>query len=136
MLLIDRKRGFTLVEVIVTIGIIMLLAAITIPNVLKTRTVANEAAAKAALHTIGNAIEMYMAINSNYPSSEAEMLSPNSNPPYLNQAFDGQSTNGYQYVYQFNGGYTVTATPDACGTTGTKIFTLSQNKITEAACSP
>lgn len=130
------KAGFTLIEVMVVSGIISLMAAIAIPVTIKARMVANESTAKATLRSIANALEMYMAANSNYPSAETDLLSPSANPPYLNQGYDGQAIRGYQYTYQFDSnGYKVVATPENCGATGTKNFTLEQNTISEADCS-
>lgn len=130
------KSGFTLVEVMVVSGIIALMATIAIPVTIKARIVANESTAKATLRSIANALEMYMAANSNYPSAETDLLSPSANPPYLNQGYDGQAIRGYQYTYQFDSnGYKVVATPENCGATGTKNFTLEQNTISEANCS-
>ena len=131
-------KGFTLVEIMIGVGIIALIAAIAIPNLLRARIMANETVAKATLSAIGKALEMYYSINSVYPNAEADILSPNSSPPYLSTSFDGQTIKGYQYNYQLGGAaYTVTATPQSCGVTGQKVFTVQTNNvITEAQCVP
>ena len=136
-----RKRyllGFTLVEIIIAVGIIALIAAIAIPNLLRARITANESIAKATLSSIGKALEMYYSLNSSYPNAEADLLTPNSNPPYLGTSYDGKTIRGYQYVYQLGGAnYRIVATPQNCGVTGKKVFTIQQNNvITEAECVP
>ena len=53
--------GFTLVGLMISMSIIVLLAAISIPQVLRTRMTANESAARATLKTISTALETYAA---------------------------------------------------------------------------
>ena|SRR2546425_6221624 len=48
----SRDAGFSLIEVLVVIAIILIIAAIAIPRLLQSRMAANEAGAVAALRTI------------------------------------------------------------------------------------
>ncbi len=128
------SRGLTLIELIIVISIIAVLAALVIPSLLRTRMVSNEAVAKATLRTISNAIEMYTAARGSSPTSEDQLLSPAANPPFLAQAYDNQTVGGYTYQYSFDNGYVVTATPQVCNRTGSKVFTMTNNLISEAAC--
>ena len=130
----NKKEGFTLIEVIIVTAVIVLLAAIAIPGLLRSRSTANEAVAKATLHSICNAVEMYMVTNTVYPSAESDLIAPNASPPYLARAYDNQTIRGYNYTYDFSDGYAVTATPKVCGKTGRKIFSLSSGTINETDC--
>lgn len=53
------RRGFTLIELMIVIGIIAIVAAISIPNLLEARKGANETAAITALKGIGSAEALF-----------------------------------------------------------------------------
>jgi len=137
-----KRKGFTLVEIMIVVAIIALLSAIAIPNLLRARITANESAAQATLRTISVAIETYAAANSGvYPDAESKLLPASldgtADPLYLNKAYDGVIESGYKYAYTLTAtGYTVTARPTSCTTSGTKSFTVSTGGVlsTDASC--
>jgi prepilin-type N-terminal cleavage/methylation domain-containing protein len=60
-----KQSGFSLIELLVVVGIILIIAAIAIPSVLQARIAANEASAVSSIGTINTAMVAY---NSSYPT--------------------------------------------------------------------
>lgn len=57
----DRHKGFSLIELLIVVAIILIIAAIAIPNLLRSRMAANQAAAVATLRNINNSQATYIS---------------------------------------------------------------------------
>jgi type IV pilus assembly protein PilA len=141
------KRGFTLVEIMIVVAIIALLAAIAIPNLLRARHNANEAAAIASLKTISVACESFRAAQTppTYPATLAVLGAPPTGPAYIDNALAGATASpgkqGYVFTYALvnRNQYTCTANPDLPGNTGTRVFFVDESgviRINDAAGLP
>ena len=73
-----NHRGFTLIELIVTVGIVGVVMAVTVPALLRARISGNEVSAIASLRTINTAQSAYSGVASegNYASDLAVLSRP------------------------------------------------------------
>ena len=123
----NPRKGFTLVEIMIVVAIIALLAAIAIPNLVRARIHANDAAAIKILKALAVASDMYSTLASNsgnYPADMTALVGPA--PPYISTNYCGSTTLGYTFTCNNSpGSYTYTATPTAVGVTGTTTYTIT-----------
>jgi prepilin-type N-terminal cleavage/methylation domain-containing protein len=120
--------GFTLVEIMIVVAIIAMLAAIAIPNLLRVRLDANEAAAEAALRTINTSAQSYRAMNPTFPASLGPLAS--AVPPYIDAVLGAGAKSGYNFLITGNTNtFTATARPQGYGVSGKRSFYVDENGV-------
>ena len=131
-----RKKGFSLIELLIVVAIILIIAAIAIPNLLRSRMAANEASAVGSLRTLNTAEITY---NTSYPQSGFACTLGALGPPSAGTSatstaaglIDSTLATGTKSGYTFTIGncsgapsvnYNTTAAPVSPGTTGQRYF--------------
>ncbi|MBM3252161.1 MAG: type II secretion system protein [Candidatus Omnitrophica bacterium] len=100
-----KRRGFTLVELMLVVAIILVLATIALPNLLRSRLSASQAAAKTTLKILSTAYEAYAADNGGTYNISTNALT-STNPRYINKDYaDGSERRGYTFTCAYDTNY-------------------------------
>jgi prepilin-type N-terminal cleavage/methylation domain-containing protein len=141
-----KEKGFSLIELLIVVAIILIIAAIAVPNLLRSRMAANESSAAASLRTIATANVTYSSTyNVGYAGALTAMApstSPSSSAADLLDSVLSLATpvkSGYTFTYSAqvgaptpaapNPGFAVVATPVGPGSSGTSTFCTDQTNV-------
>lgn len=135
-----RERGFSLIELLIVVAIILLLAAIAIPNLIRSKIAANEASAISSIRTINTAQVTYAVTYPlvGYADDLAKLAAPSGGGPassmnaglidwVLGCGTQPCLKSGYSFRIINTAGtpvstYTVVGTPQQIDITGTRGF--------------
>jgi type IV pilus assembly protein PilA len=137
------KRGFSLIELLIVVAIILIIAAIAIPNLLRARISANEASAVASLRMIVTTnTQYYSTYGIGYAANLGNLggVSPCTASSVTACLLDVVLTSGSKSGYSFvevgntpivgvNIGFEANGTPQGVGLTGQRAFCVDQTGI-------
>ncbi len=132
----SRRRGFSLIELLIVIAIILIIAAIAVPKMNNQMQAAHEMAAIRQISTIHQGETQYYSQFARYATSLAELGPPASGAATPAAAdlipkvlADGKNS-GYIFTLQATPtGYSITAVPEAFGSSGRRTFFSDQTLV-------
>src|SRR5271165_6706606 len=129
----NRDRGFSLIELIIVVTIILIIAAFALPKIMKSQIPAHEASAIASIQAIHESEMIYSSMHPDvgYTPDLATLggTAQGGGEQTIDNNLASGRRSGYTFTYtpgeKVNGAirsYTLTAVPDQVGTTGQRRF--------------
>jgi len=142
-----KQKGFSLIELLIVVALILIIAAIAIPNLLRARIASNESSAVASIRTINTAMVSY---NSAYPSvgyatnltaltgtCTGGVIPTSTNACLIDSTLASGTKSGYTFgAAGTSGGYAAWATPVTVNTTGVNAFCSVSDAVVREIAAP
>lgn len=138
----NRQSGFSLIELTIVAGIILIVAAIAIPNLLGARTSADASSAVGSLRTVNSACITYRwTFSSGFPAGLANLgpaaVASPAAADLIDEALGSGAKGGYTFVYTPGpadvygaiNGYSINANPAVAGSTGVRYFYTDESVV-------
>jgi len=140
----NRQKGFSLIELLIVVAIILIIAAIAIPNLLRSKMAANEASAVGSLRTLNTACVVYSTTYGTYPAAIANLgpatTATSAAADLVDSVLASTTKSGYNFTFATGAqdpsgnvlAYNITASPVTTGTTGQRSFYTDQSGVIRA----
>ena len=138
----NKRKGFSLIELLIVVTIILIIAAIAIPNLMRSKIQANETAAVGALKALQESTLLYSNSYGGFPHALSDLgpavggaQASSASADLIDSVLSGGVKSGYRFTYVPGSTdpsghvltYAITATPVAPGSTGQRSFFTDQS---------
>ncbi|MBI1320753.1 MAG: prepilin-type N-terminal cleavage/methylation domain-containing protein [Candidatus Hydrogenedens sp.] len=129
----EKSKGFTLIEMMIVVAIIAIIAAIAIPNLLRSRIQTNESSAIGNLRTVAGAEASYHCTASRYAGDFDLLTDDTVGPPYLPGQWGVDAKSGYEFTLTGGGAnYGCNADPELPNQSGVRQFYIDGSGVIRA----
>jgi type IV pilus assembly protein PilA len=132
----DKRKGFSLIELLIVVAIILIIAGIAIPNLLRSKMSANEASAVGSLHAINTASVAYNGTYGQYPTNLSNLGTngtvSSTAADLIDSVLSSGTKGGYTFTYTSaasNTTYSILASPQVLNMTGQSYFYTDQTFV-------
>ena len=134
----NRQKGFSLIELLIVVAIILIIAAIAIPNLLRSKIAANQASAVGSLRTLNTACIAYSTSYGQFPSALTNLgpvgsgTASSTSADLIDSVLAAGQKSGYTFAFTAGGSnqsYSITATPITAATTGQNMYYTDQSGV-------
>jgi type IV pilus assembly protein PilA len=130
-----KQKGFSLIELLIVVAIILIIAAIAIPNLIRSKIAANQASAVASLRTLNTSAVLFNTNYGLYPTALSSLATSGAASSTAADMIDNVLSTGTKSGYTFvwsggtNGTYSITASPVSLNSTGTVYYYTDQTLV-------
>lgn len=133
----DRHKGFSLIELIIVVAIILIIAAFAIPALIRSKIAANQSSAVGSLRSLNTSCTAYSISYGAYPAALGNLgpigsggTASSTSADLVDMVLASGVKSGYTFTYTAgtnNQSYTLTASPIAQGNTGQNMYFTDQS---------
>jgi prepilin-type N-terminal cleavage/methylation domain-containing protein len=143
----NKQKGFSLIELLIVVAIILIIAAIAIPNLLRSKMAANEASAVGSLRTLNTSCVTFSTTYGGFPAAMSYLggegtasLPTSTTAELIDNVLQTGIKSGYTFSFSAAtadsagniDNYLITAAPITPGVTGIRYFYTDQTGVIRA----